>query len=391
MFFMDLIAFTVRCTPRPNPGCHILDRTSTKQLNSQCKANYNGSHNIHFFVFPLSPFYISPKSQPIPSSTNSSPLTFQWPRQRLPPLPASAMADMELGGDGLGTRRWQWTWPLLFSHATTALPASSSRRWPLTGALQVGAHRIWLWATIAASWGMARWQRVATMVWQGSPDPVAVSRRGTTRGRAAAASRDDGVAKLAKSGGGGSSGCGGESWRRRECLAKLARSSGDGSSGRDARMDVAGASSLASWSPPPCPPRLRRRVPPLFAIIFPLSLSLLLPFMRKRPTSSLFLTKLTKFQVLKRAWKPHENMVSTYFSLSRKQLIYVVGRGWITHLCLVNSLTKFLGSVIICMYYHCLSQSLHLPFSFSERTDHCSTFTLTKTRPVWSDGIFWLN
>uniref|UniRef100_A0A0E0G9N5 Uncharacterized protein n=1 Tax=Oryza nivara TaxID=4536 RepID=A0A0E0G9N5_ORYNI len=65
------------------------------------------------------------------------------------------MADMELGGDGLGTRRWQWTWPLLFSRATTASPASSSRRSPLTGALRVGAHRIWLWVTIAASWGMA--------------------------------------------------------------------------------------------------------------------------------------------------------------------------------------------------------------------------------------------
>lgn len=305
MFFMDLIAFTVRCTPRPNPGCHILDRTSTKQLISQCKANYNGSHNIHFFIFPLSPFYISPKSQPIPSSTNSSPLTSQWPRRRLPPLPASAMADMELGGDGLGTRRWQWTWPLLFSRATTASPASSSRRSPLTGALRVGAHRIWLWVTIAASWGMAWWQRVATTVWQGSPDPVAVSRRGTTRGRAAAASRDDGVAKLAKSGGGGSSGCGGgESWRRRECLAKLARSGGDGSSGRGTRMDVAMASSLASWSPPPCPPRLRRRVPPLFAIIFPPSLSLsCFQSCASDPLPYFFLTILTRFQVLKEGMK----------------------------------------------------------------------------------------
>lgn len=108
---MDFIAFTVRCTPRPNPGCHILDRTSTKQLNSQCKANYNGSHNIHFFVFPLSLLFTFPQNpnpsppQPIPLLSPSSDLvsaSLPCPPRRWR-IWSLAVTGLALdGGSGLG-------------------------------------------------------------------------------------------------------------------------------------------------------------------------------------------------------------------------------------------------------------------------------------------------
>lgn len=206
----------------------------------------------------------------------------------------------------------------------------------------------------------ARLQRVATTAWPSSPNPVAVAHRG-----AAAASRDDGVSAWPSS------------------LDPVATTRQGTAQGWTWQW-------LHRW-------RRGRRRPALLACAgesLPSSPSYSPPLSLSPASSHAQATHFLTFSDdtdKKRAWKPHENIVPTHFSLSRKQLIYVVGRGWITHLCLVNSLTKFLGSVIICMYYHCLSQSLHLPFSFSERTDHCSTFTLTKTRPVWSDGIFWLN